>query len=131
MLDKQRDILERAAESEITEDAAIQAIKDVAAWIDVTEQQDLGFVLPVNLVEMLDENLCAGACVSALKGFLQIVLPVLVKFMEYSNDLAELRNLAWSVCKTASGTYNDKRSGVDRAKLSKLTEALRPFMMKL
>lgn len=74
-------ILASIAESEITDDSAMQAIRDVAAWIDATNAEDLGFVLGMQTIESLDKN-AQEACVQALKGFLQIVLPTLVQFCD-------------------------------------------------
>jgi len=39
-------------------------------------------------------------------------------------ELKELTELAAAVCKTACGTYNDRRSSVDREKLKKLSSFL-------
>lgn len=75
------DALRAVTESEIDDNSADQALKDLAAWVKYAEQDDIGLVLGVETADRLDE-FAQDAVVRAMRGMLQLALPALVLYGE-------------------------------------------------
>jgi len=65
--------------------------------------------------EQLD--IARGAYLSLLKDYQKVL-----------EEIKELKRMAWEMCKTASGTYNEKRVSVNRKKFTALREAVYSYV---
>jgi len=52
---------------------------------------------------------------------------LLKDYQKVLEELKSLRRTAWEMCKTASGTYNEKRVSVNRKKFTALREEVYPY----
>jgi len=74
-------VLEGSSESVVTRETALDAARDLAAWVAEAEQDDLGFVMSAAEAERLVMLRCDDQVLRAVRAMYQVALPAVVMFL--------------------------------------------------